>query len=55
MYAQHDVLHGIPYAFLVFTHVVESLVFVPIMVRIFLCLYLQDVYVYTQIFLRMYI
>jgi hypothetical protein len=31
---QHHVSHGIPYAPLVFTHVVESLVFVPIMVRI---------------------
>jgi Tumour-associated protein len=31
---QHHVSHRIPYAPLVFTHVVESLVFVPIMVRI---------------------
>lgn len=30
---QHHVSHRIPYAPLVFTHVVESLVFVPIMVR----------------------
>ena len=29
---QHHVSHRIPYASLVFTHVVESLVFVPIMV-----------------------
>lgn len=30
---QHHVRHRLPYAPLIFTHVVESLVFVPIMVR----------------------
>lgn len=29
---QHHVRHRLPYAPLIFTHVVESLVFVPIMV-----------------------
>jgi len=36
---QHHVSHGIPYAPLVFTHVVESLVFVPIMVGILFFLF----------------
>ena len=37
---QHHVSHRIPYAPLVFTHVVENLVFVPIMVRILIHLHL---------------
>lgn len=44
---QHHVRHRLPYAPLIFTHVVESLVFVPIMVSAWRLYFLPFLFLYN--------